>query len=94
MLTSKAAVLTQERWEKNGCVKKNGNTPGRRKLNLFTSGVMCVLRIDLLVGVCVCSQANSKACLGVTVRYTRVPRVKMGLFDKWQLEKNNNKKKK
>lgn len=33
--------------------KKNGNTPGRRKLNLFTSGVMCVLRIDLLLGVCV-----------------------------------------
>lgn len=34
--------------------------------------------------LCVCSQVNSKACLGVTVRYMRVPRVKMGLFDKWQ----------
>lgn len=50
MLTSKAAVLTQER-KKKIVAQKNGNTPGRRKLNLFTSGVMCVLRIDLLVGV-------------------------------------------
>lgn len=51
MLTSKAAVLTQERKGKKIVAQKNGNTPGRRKLNLFTSGVMCVLRIDLLVGV-------------------------------------------
>lgn len=40
--------------------------------------------------LCVCSQVNSKACLGVTVRYTRVPRVKMGLFDKWQSGKRKN----
>lgn len=42
--------------------------------------------------LCVCSQVNSKACLGVTVRYMRVPRVKMGLFDKWQPGKGEKKK--
>lgn len=35
----------------------------------------------------VCSQVNSKSCLGVTVRYMRVPCVKMGLFAKWELER-------
>lgn len=35
--------------------------------------------------LCVCSQVNSKSCLGVTVRYMRVPCVKMGLFAKWEL---------
>lgn len=42
--------------------------------------------------LCVCSRVNSEACLGVTVRYTRVPRVKMGLFAKRELgggEKKN-----
>lgn len=39
--------------------------------------------------LCVCSRVNSKACLGVTVRYMPVPRVKMGLFAKWELEKNS-----
>lgn len=39
--------------------------------------------------LCVCSRVNSKACLGVTVRNMPVPRVKMGLFAKWKLEKNS-----
>lgn len=39
--------------------------------------------------LCVCSQVNSEACLGVTVRYVHVPRVKTGLFDKWESGKKN-----
>lgn len=83
----KGSCLDTGEKEKNCCVKKWKHSRQAKIESLYVWGDVCIENRFAGWRLCVCSRVNSKACLGVTVRYMRVPRVKMGLFAKWELEK-------
>lgn len=68
-------------------ITKKKRKPSRQAKieSLYVQGDVCIENRFVGWHLCVCSEVNSMACLGVTVRYLCVSRVKMGLFAKWEI---------